>query len=469
MTNPALIHFWEHDPGVGDSPLGGSLLTGPVPDLSRPPYAMEIRVIGGPPPADQYGVETAAFRFWAASEALSRMANLWTTVLPNGHWHPAIGAVLPVRLDDGDALNAFYDRESLSFFHRKVGKRTIYSGESPDILCHEAGHAALDGVRPQLFDAASLEVQAFHEAFADVIGLSCALEVPSLRKAVLEETEGRLFRPSRMSRLAEQLGWAIRQFAPDAVDPDCLRNAVNSFFYAPPDKLPPEESASKLSSEPHSFSRVFTAAYLRALAGAFDGVATHTEADLQSTSRQLLTLLVRAIKRAPVVPEYFSQVAAHFVHEAALAQSPFTEAVKLAMVSRGLLSVTGSVTVTTTTPAVGIVALSGKTLPVHDLDVSAYGLAVPTIKVQTASQPKAFGVAGASTALGDVGSVSGQDAARTFVDDLIRRGRLDFGKFAVPGTSLVNPGSMKTHELTEQGSDMLLKRIRIDCIPRRKA
>ena len=65
---------------------------------------------------------------------------------------------------------------------------------------------------------------------------------------------------------------ALRLFSisteqPDAVDPDCLRNAVNSFTYQDPVNLPPMAPARQLSSEPHSFSRVFTGARCQAGAG----------------------------------------------------------------------------------------------------------------------------------------------------------------------------------------------------------
>src|SRR5262249_57703551 len=99
-------------------------------------------------------------------------------------------------------------------------------------------------------------------------------------QAGLGEPGGPLKRPSRLSRLAEQLGAAIRVGHPDAVDPDCLRNAANSFFYTDPQALPPGAPASHLSSEPHSFSRVFTGGFLDALAGIFKLQSSQTPASL---------------------------------------------------------------------------------------------------------------------------------------------------------------------------------------------
>jgi len=56
------------------------------------------------------------------------------------------------------------------------------SGESPDVVCHELGHALLDSFKPQLFDAASMEVAAFHESFGDMSALLSALQLPSVRE-----------------------------------------------------------------------------------------------------------------------------------------------------------------------------------------------------------------------------------------------------------------------------------------------
>src|SRR5262249_11126366 len=142
-------------------------------------------------------------------EALRRGADFWGALLPGTSWE--VGSILPVDLDFGIDLNAFYDRQGLKFFHGSAAGRTVFSGESPDVVCHELGHAVLDSLKPQLFEAASMEVAAFHESFGDMSAILSALQLPSLREGVLAETGGVLHRASRLSRLAEQLGWAIRQ------------------------------------------------------------------------------------------------------------------------------------------------------------------------------------------------------------------------------------------------------------------
>ena len=222
-----------------------------------------------------------------------------------------------VNIDSGVDLNAFYTRggggetPGLHFFHASVGGRVFFSGESPDVCCHEMGHAVLDALRPQLFDAQTIEAAAFHESFGDMSALLSALQVPSF---LLTETHGTLNRASRLSRLAEQLGAAIRDGHPDAVDPDCLRNAANSFFYTDPQTLPPGAPASQLSSEPHSFSRVFTAGFLDALSGMFKTQGGTPSSDgLLQVSQDIARLLVAAVQTAAVVPDYYSQVAAQLL------------------------------------------------------------------------------------------------------------------------------------------------------------
>ena len=178
-----------------------------------------------------------------------------------------VGKTLPVRLDAGDKLNAVYTRGDLRFFHTNVGGTMVFTGESPDVVCHELGHAVLDAIRPQLWDAMSHEVAAFHESFGDMSAILVALQQPAIREEVLAETGGALYRSSRLSRVAEQLGWGQRQRQPCSAEADCLRNAVNCFAYQRPTTLPNTSPAVLLSSAPHSFSRVFTGAFFQMYAG----------------------------------------------------------------------------------------------------------------------------------------------------------------------------------------------------------
>jgi hypothetical protein len=201
----ARVSAWEDDP---QSFRNVKPVARPAPDPSRGPLAVSI--VGRRPEPRVYSPGTADFRYWTAAEALARSAGYWAGCVPAGtRWWR--GTTLPVAIDRGVDLNAYYDRQGLSFFHATVGGLPVYSGESPDVLSHELGHAVLDAVRPQLWNAASLEVAAFHESFGDISAMLSGLQLLSVRRAVLAETSSRLSRTSRVSRLAEQLGWAVRQ------------------------------------------------------------------------------------------------------------------------------------------------------------------------------------------------------------------------------------------------------------------
>ena len=373
-----LVSTWEDDPGDPNTVPAPSPISVPVPTLSAKP--LPSRIGGKAPAAKIYQPGTAEFRYYACATSLRRGSDFWGSISPSLSWQ--IGKTLPVILDDGVDLNAFYtrggfgDAPGLHFFHAAVGTRTFFSDESPDVVCHEMGHAILDALRPQLFDAQTIEAAAFHESFGDMSAILTALQVESFRNRVLIDTQGVLNRNSRLSRLAEQLGAAIRIEHPDAVDRDSLRNAVNSFFYRDPQTLPPSAPANALSSEPHSFSRVFTAGFLDMLAGMFKlkGDGANGD-DLVAVTRDAALLLVAGVKDAPVVPDYYSQVAAHMLDagEAAPFSGKYRDVIKSAFVRRGILSLQAATTVTAaprTSRRSAVAAASIGTLPSHDLPLA---------------------------------------------------------------------------------------------------
>lgn len=221
-----LIQGWSTDPMGGPPPLQ-------LPAPALPGSQLSTRIIdpAQAPPPRIYAKGTADFRFWTAAEALRRCTAFWLEAGATA-WNPDIGAALTVRLDDGVDLNAYYARndfpprdikQGLNFFHDTVrdaatGQNvTVFSGESPDVVAHEMGHAVLDALKPSLWGLATTEAAAFHESFGDQSAILTALQLPSVRQAVLEETGGRMARNSSVSRVAEQLGFAIRQRSPTSV------------------------------------------------------------------------------------------------------------------------------------------------------------------------------------------------------------------------------------------------------------
>jgi hypothetical protein len=464
------INAWENDPGDGANPSGGPLIQQPTPALAAKPLPTKITHPAPGPAPSTFPPGSANFRYWTASAALRRGSDFWGAIVPGLSWQ--VGAVLPVDLDRGVDLNAYYDRVGLRFFHGNAGGRTIYSGESPDVVCHELGHAILDAIKPQLWNAASNEVAAFHESFGDVSALLCALQLQSLRVAVLTETANTVYRTSRLSRLAEQLGWAIRQSNPAAAEPDCLRNAVNSFFYRDPTSLPPQAPASSLSSEPHSFSRVFTAAMFEGLANMFHARPAQDQQNLLRTSEDAARILIAAVRATNVVPEFFSQVAAHALE---VAQSQFGDmgyeaALRSAFVRHGILPPAMAINVMAKALAGAPAAseASPPDLPLQQMSVAEYGLGVATIAVHAAAQQKQFDVGGAAPALGATAPPPEDIVAKAFFESLLRRGRLKLEGESAQRAQIVRAASPRphesyTHELVRQGGELVLRRVRVDC------
>jgi hypothetical protein len=333
------------------------------------------------------------------------------------------------------------------------------------------GHAVLDSIKPELFDAASSEAAAFHEAFADISALLCAIDLPDMRKSVIEETSGKLYTSSRLSRLAEQLGAAIRVSAPQAVDVDCLRNAVNRFTYADPTALPHSGPASELSSEPHSFSRVFSGAFLEALAGVLTQDAGEDSAptpdQLKAAADRMATLLVESIKGAPVVSNFFAQVAGGMLATATQRDAPVLRAV---FVGRSILSLKSAMQVaslakeTTERPIVSAGTPGHRAeLDLMAIDALHYGLEKP-LHLRPAGQSRRYEVHSSAADASSMEPASGLAAARSFTDDLVRRGRVRIEKSAAARPQFHRPGRFISHVIAaDKSGDVHLRRLCFDC------
>lgn len=461
--SPRAIRAWADDPGTPEAP--NAPIERPRPALGAAP--LPVRIDDPPfPGPDEPG--TPAFRWWTAAEALRRASDHWGGVIGAGAaWHPAVGETLPVALDAGVDFNAFYDRNGLHFFHDTAAGRTCWSGESPDVVCHEHGHAVLDALRPELFDAPFAEAAAVHEAFGDVSAVLAALQLGAVREALLVATGGRIERNSGVARLAEQLGWAIRQTAPDAVDRDALRNLSRVWFYRDPAQLPPSAPADHLSSEPHSFSRVFSGAFLHALSGMLLTRRAQDADALLDVARDAAGLLHRAIATAPVVPAYMSQLAAHVIAaDEEISGGRHRDALASAFVRHGVLSLPSAAVLTggpgerltlalaapPETPTTRRIALPGVAL----------GLPAPLV-VEAPDHARRFAVAGAVPDVGSAAHPSLERAAASFVEDLLRRGRVDLAAAGERRAALAHPLAAKSHALQREDGVLVLRRRLFDC------
>jgi hypothetical protein len=191
------------------------------------------------------------------------------------------------------------------------------------------------------------------------------------------------------------------------------------------------------------------------------------------TAGQAAQILVRAILTAPVVPDYYSQIAAHMVTASQI--SPFDgkykEVIKGAFVRRGILSLQAAATISSVNvrnfPKAAMTAqVKGReapTLPKASISAAAYGLTRASIMVHTAEDAKRFAVTSASLTLGAVEPRSPQNAAESYTEDLFQRGRVDVGDYAHPEHGIAHPTAFKTHVIVEENGELVLKRRAFEC------
>ncbi|MEU6091671.1 hypothetical protein ABZ865_33860 [Streptomyces sp. NPDC047085] len=449
------VLVYEDDPGF--PPRVNMPVPHPVPQLDTQPFPTAIA--DAAPHPNGAGPGTEAFRYWVAADALSRASRTWGPLVPTGtQWHPTVGRALTAHLNAGTDLNAFYDRKGLWFFRSTVAGVTVAACESPEVVAHETGHAILDALRPQLFNAASAETAALHEAYGDISALLTSLHLEPLRTAVLAETQSNLELSSRVSRMAEQLGAAIRQGHPSAVDPDCLRNMSNDFFYIDPVQLPPNGPASMLSSEPHSFSRVFSGAFLKIVAGIFRQQDLQDQAGLGRAAEIAGQLLVDAVVAAPVVSAYYAQVAGHMI-AADLRRNggKYGLALRSAFIRHGILSLEAAAAITEPAVARRAAGMAEATpgggeqegLSAITIQGATYGVTQP-VTLAAPAEERRFGIASSDPAGGSLRPADPERVATSYLEDLFRRGRVYVPEEHRSEAAFVDvsPSRLKTHEIT---------------------
>src|SRR5581483_3659919 len=133
----------------------------------------------------------------ADNQAANCYANLCTAIAVLGKYAPQVNTwaqtvTLAVQPRAGVQFNAFYDRRGLRFYYATdpTTKQVVFACNSRDVVMHETGHAVLDCIRPDLYNAVALEVWAFHEAFGDIHATIQALHHPLILTTLLAETKG---------------------------------------------------------------------------------------------------------------------------------------------------------------------------------------------------------------------------------------------------------------------------------------
>lgn len=253
---------------------------------------------------------TPEFLFWQCREAALLAVEVWEGLNgPLSEWaaKAADRKRLRLRHDAGENLNAFYDRESLLFFSQTVAGQTRSVGASTDAVCHEAGHAFLDVIRPNLFESVLTEELAFCEAFGDCFAILVALEHRAIRSALLAQTPD-LTASNFVASIAEDTAdGVLRLEGPD--DPNsAARSAINDFTFTLPDGLEFSGPPAQLTQDAHSFCRVFTACFFDLVREFFLAGPAHDEAALLTASRMVGRLLIDGAQAAPSAPRFFQAV-----------------------------------------------------------------------------------------------------------------------------------------------------------------
>src|SRR5581483_8283957 len=260
-----LMSAFLNDPGI----------KGELPEAIAPGKSGAYFAIPGLPatgPLDALKPGTVEFEASHLTVILSYAYDTWETYF-GAPFDWELGKVLPIVPRAGRDLNAYYDRTALKFFYDTdaQSKKTLYSCESSDVAAHECGHAILDAHHPDYWNSLHPETGAFHEAYGDVTALLTTLQFPTVRERMLKETDGDLRQSSNVTRLAEQLGNELFiKYGKEVSNATSLRDLVNTFRYIETYKLPAKAPVWRLSSESHSFSRIFSGAFYQILVGIYE-------------------------------------------------------------------------------------------------------------------------------------------------------------------------------------------------------
>jgi hypothetical protein len=298
------IHFIPNDP------LAAALNTprreGARPN--RPAGRAGFRFASGVPQG-LFAPGSPEFLFWQSREAALNAVATWESIAaPLTRWARSSDPKrIALLADAGEDLNAYYDGESLAFFHFTTGAKTTFSGASTDVVAHECGHALLDAIRPDLWFVNTVEAGAFHEAFGDCMALLTALRDRPTRIALLAATAD-LSRANFVEATAEDLSDGVRRAAGAAHPASKPRQALNAFRYTLPTLLPAAGGPDVLTREVHSFGRIFSGCFYDLIRLVYLAGARRGQAALEHAARIAGRLLVAGAQSAVVSPRFFQAV-----------------------------------------------------------------------------------------------------------------------------------------------------------------
>lgn len=462
-----------------------------------------------------FQVGTPEFLFLQCRQATLKSVIAWEQLsgAPLKSWSSKAADPKRLRLlqDAGSVLNAFYDRKSLSFFHQAIGSKTVFSGASTDMVAHEAGHAFLDVLRPEIFSANVTELDAFHEAFGDCMALLVALFDGQTRVELLKVSPD-LSASNFVESFGEDLANAVRRLFGANHPAAAPRHSLNNLQYQLPTSLPNRGGPSVLTSEVHSFGRVFSGCFYDTLRNIFNrpGALKTPNALLQSAVIAG-RLLITAAREAPVSARFFQSVGrAMVLADRALNNGAFRDAItrgfaahNLQLGAASLLQPRVGLAGAAPTAGVRTARVSAATMKdvrrrigaaprsrmsmlpitlgemnavelVHERAVPLSGLS-SKLKGVVALAPEGIvlgdsgGLAAAFSVLPDVTTTSNE--VTTFVETLLAHDQIDFddgatrkrGSRTRGGKRSRKKGSLATHHIVKRKGAKVLERARFAC------
>jgi hypothetical protein len=298
-----MIHFIPNDPLAKTGPAIRKI----KPRGKRPAGRADFSFIDEVDEA-VHNVGTPEFLFWQCREAALLSLEVWEEIDGNlKAWGTSSPKRLTLMQNAGNELNAGYSQFGLEFYEFTTGTKTTFSGASTDVVSHEAGHAFLDVLRPDLWVTTFPETNAFHEAFGDCIALLTALSDKDTRTELLKETKD-LTKKNFVEAVMEDLSDGIKREFGVSFDASAPRRSLNKFKWQLPTTLPTSGKPGVLTSEVHCFGQVFSGCFYDTLRNVFAAQSKQDQASLWKAAKIVGKLLTVAAREAPETPRFFQAV-----------------------------------------------------------------------------------------------------------------------------------------------------------------
>ena len=192
----------------------------------------------------------------------------------------------------GTGRDAYYERASRSikfFEYETVEGRRILTALSRDIVAHEAAHAVLDAVAPDLHDAADPDSLTVHEAIGDLSALLQTLVDENMLFSAYALFGGEVDGLEALGRLAEEFGTDVRR----GDGAGALRSASTHATFRT------GKEAAVDRTDPHDASSVVVGALFSSLRERVAASTRDFERATLTAARELARIVIPALSRLP--------------------------------------------------------------------------------------------------------------------------------------------------------------------------